>query len=143
MGTSCYETRKFTKYQANELKQEIDTCEAPRVPLDIIIKSSKAVCKIIQKKLNSKKTGTGFFITDIKKNNFLFTNNHVISEDIIDSNKTIIIEIHNKEEYELKLNKNKRYIKTYKDPIDITIIQINNLKDLCNNVNFLSIDLNY
>ena len=141
MGTSCYETRKFTQYQSNELKPEIDTGGAPRVPLNIYIESSKAVCKIIIKELNS--NATGFFLSDIKNNKFLFTNNHVISEDIIDSNKTIIIEIYNKEKYELKLNKNKRYIKTYKGPIDITVIQINDLKELCNNIKFLSIDLNY
>ena len=43
---------------------------------------------------------------------------------------TIIIEIYNKEKYELKLNKNERYIKTYENPIDITIIQINDLNDM-------------
>ena len=120
---------------------EINAGGAPRVPLDIYIESSKGVCKLIIKELNQ--NATGFFLTDVSGNKFLVTNYHVISEKIVNSNMTIIIEIYNKEKYELKLNKNERYIKTYENPIDITIIQINDLKDLCSNIKFLSIDLNY
>ena len=117
-----------------ELKKEIDADGAPRVPLYIYNESSKGVCKIIIKELH--KNATGFFLSDISKNKFLITNNHVISKDIVDSNMTIIIEIYNKEKYELKLNKNERYIKFYENHLDITIIQINDLKDSVLILNF-------
>jgi len=155
MGASCYEAKK--KKESNQksnqnlniepkqseiqLKPEIDVGGAPRVPLDIYIESAKGVCKLIIKEIN--KNATGFFLTDISGNKFLVTNYHVISEKIVNSNMTIIIEIYNKKKYELKLNKNERYIKTYENPSDITIIQINDLNDLCSNIKFLSIDLNY
>ena len=120
---------------------EINAGGAPRVPLDIYNESAKGVCKLIIKELY--KNATGFFLTDVSGNKFLVTNNHVISKDIVDSNMTIIIEIYNKQKYELKLNKNQRDIKTYENPIDITIIRINDLNDLCSNIKFLSVDLNY
>ena len=126
-----------------EKKKEIDAGGAPRVPLDIYNESSKGVCKLIIKETKKIKNATGFFFSDISKNKFLVTNYHVISEKIVDSNMTIIIEKYNKEKYELKLNKNERYIKFYNDPLDITFIEINDLKDLCSNIKFLSIDLNY
>ena len=122
-------------------KQEVDARGSPKVPLDNYNESSKGVCKLIIKEFNQ--NATGFFLSDILKNKYLITNYHVISEYIVCSNVTIIIEIYNKKKYELKLNKNERYIKAYKDPEDITIIQINDLEALCSNVKFLSIDLNY
>ena len=155
MGASCSEAKKRKesnqksnqslniepKQSETQLKPEIDAGGAPRVPLDIYNEYAKGVCKLIIKEIN--RNATGFFLTDVSGNKFLVTNNHVISEKIVDSNMTIIIEIYNKQKYELKLNKNERYIKTYEDPIDITIIRINDLNDLCSNIKFLSVDLNY
>ena len=65
----------------------------------------------------------------------------MISKEIVDSDIPLIIEIYDNKIYELKLKKG--YIKFYEDPIDIAIIEISDLKELCNNVKFLTIDLNY
>ena len=88
--------------------------------------------------------GQAFFLGNSSNNiKYLITNNHVISKEIIDSNITIIIEIYNKKTFELKLNRNQRYIQFFEEPIDITLIEINDLKELCLNVKFLEIDYNY
>ena len=56
---------------------------------------------------------------------------------------TIIIEIYDKREFALKLNRSIRYIQFFEEPLDVTVIPINDLTDLCNFVKFLEIDLNY
>ena len=127
-----------------KLKPEININGNPRIPLDKMNKineSSVSICKLTIKEINE--SATGFFLSDISKNKFLITNNHVISENVVESNMTIIIEIYDKNKYELKLNKNERYIKLYENILDIAIIKINDMKDLCSQIKFLFIDLNY
>ena len=131
-----------------KLKPEININGNPRIPLDKMNKinnkineSSVSICKLTIKELNE--SATGFFLSDISKNKFLITNNHVISKNVVESNMTIIIEIYDKNKYELKLNKNERYIKLYENILDIAIIKINDMKDLCSLIKFLFIDLNY
>ena len=116
---------------------------AKRIPLINCYEVSKGVCKITYKdKLSS---GTGFFLNNFSNDHlyglYLITNCHVISKEIVDSDIPLIIEIYDNKIYELKLKKG--YIKFYEDPIDIAIIEISDLKELCNNVKFLTIDLNY
>ena len=132
---------KVSECQAITLKPEIKRIKTPRIPLDVFIELSKGICKLIIKKLNT--NATGFFISDRHDNKFLITNSHIISEYLLNLNATIIMEIHNKEKYELKLDKNERYIKYYENPIDITVIQITDLYDLCDKIKFLSVDFSY
>ena len=146
MGTSGSKPKKsnvskVSECQAITLKSEIKRNKTPRIPLDIYIELSKGICKLIIKNLNT--NATGFFISDKYDNKFLITNNHVISENLVNSNVTIIMELHNKEKYELELDKNERYIKFYENPVDITVIQINDLYDLCDRIKFLSADFSY
>ena len=100
MGTSGSKPKKsnvskVSECQAITLKSEIKRNKTPRIPLDIYIELSKGICKLIIKKLNT--NATGFFISDKYDNKFLITNNHVISENLVNSNVTIIMELHNKE----------------------------------------------
>ena len=144
MGASSSKKLNEQNNPEPELKLEIQSSGSPMIPLDVldsIKESSKSVCKITIKELNLK--ATGFFLSDLSKNKFLVTNNHVISKDIIDSNMTIIIEKYNQDKYDLKLNNNERYIEQFKKPLDITIIKINDLEKLFSNIKFFSVDLNY
>ena len=88
--------------------------------------------------------GTGFFLYDsLNGNKFLITNYHVISRDIVNLNTSIEIEIFDGKKFDIELNKNAPNIKFFEKPIDITTIQINDLKEICNSIQFLEIDLNY
>lgn len=98
------------------------------IPNELIILTSKAVYKISY--LNEK--GTGFFL-NVGPYKFLVTNFHVVSDKLLD--KYIEIEMHNKKKKIIILDKKKRLIQFFKDPIDITIIQINE-DDVIQNVDF-------
>ena len=124
-----------------KFSKEIYTEGTKRAPLDSYYEASKAVCKIIIKENNH--VATGFFLNDTSKNKWLLTNNHVISYQTLDSNMTIIIEIYDKRIFILKLNRSNGYNRFLEDPLDITVIPINDLADLSNCVKFLEIDLNY
>ena len=85
----------------SKLKPEININGNPRIPLDKMNKinnkineSSVSICKLTIEELNE--SATGFFLSDISKNKFLITNNHVISKNVVESNMTIIIEIYDK-----------------------------------------------
>ena len=109
--------------------------------VDKIIKASKAICKIILKEKNQ--NATGFFMEIYPTFICLLTNYHVISQEMIDSNT--IIEIVNDlgVRIELKLNKNERYIQCFKEPIDITVIQIKNTDGINKYFNTLEYDSNF
>ena len=90
---------------------------------------------------------TGFFIKITLKNNqykFLFTCNHSIPQQVIDS-KIVISIYYGKQNEEIKkeieLDTNKRYIKTYED-LDATIIEIKKEDDIPPQ-KYLFPDLNY
>ena len=102
------------------------------IPNELIIKASKGICKITY--INQK--GTGFFMKadNIK---FLVTNSHVVPQELL--NKYIEIEMHNKKKKIITLDRNIRYIEFFKEPIDITIIQIND-DDVIKNVDFFDYD---
>ena len=68
----------------------------------------------------------------------LITNHHVLDETI--NNKTITIQKHNEKKVDLKLNN--KYINFF-DNLDITIINIDDIKDVIKDINFLFCDLNY
>ena len=104
----------------------------PSIPLKLV----KSVCKII----TEKGKGTGFFVINLNKNKYLLTNNHVLNSDMLTPNSIIKIEIHDGQNFEFNLNNIKDNIKFYKKPIDITIININDLNELYNCVEFLEID---
>ena len=91
---------------------------------------------------------TGFFLKLKIKDIYLhclLTNHHVISQEDINNSKTINIyfgEKQNEKKRYIKLDKKERYIKCFKEPIDVTVIEIINNDNIPEN-KYLSPDLNY
>jgi len=86
----------------------------------------KGICKIN----NKNGRGTGFFcrIMNGNKDEYaMITNNHIIDESILKREKELCVELLNKEEKKIELNKNKK-LYTSKE-YDITIIEINKEKE--------------
>ena len=109
------------------------------IPLDIVDKAKKSICKIMVKINNSAYFGTGFFMNISESKKYLITNYHIINPDVI--NNDIIIGIHNNKK--MKLNFNNRDIKYFPEPKDITIIEMKNYDDIYNDIKFLDYDINY
>ena len=141
MGDSA--DTKETKEPNHQDKRinEIDAGGPKRIPLENYNESSKAVCKIILERI--KLNATGFFFQDSQKNYFLITNYHVISPKILEENPIISVEIYNKKLLEINLKEYQKHIQFFEAPLDITLIEINDLKELNRHVKFLEVDLNY
>ena len=95
---------------------------------DISKELSKEICKIVIETEKSKKIGTGFilaFYIDIERFHCLITNDHIINDESINNNKIIYITYEEYKAASIKLDINKRYIKSFKDKeLDITIVEI-------------------
>ena len=78
-----------------------------------------------------------------KKYECLLTNNHVIDEKLINNKSKIKIEINNNSKYQINLDASNRFIKCFKKPIDITIIQIIDSDIFKKDIDFFYYDLNY
>jgi hypothetical protein len=89
---------------------------------------SKSVCKLIIRTKSEMIKGTGFFLKiplDLEEFYCLLSNEHVIKQDIINTNNNIYISYDNEYEINLKLDPSKRYIKSFIDEgLDITVIEI-------------------
>ena len=116
--------------------EEIDEIITP----DYVKEFSKSFCKI---KIGNC-FGTGFFMkTKVKiirkqKIHLLVTNHHVISNDEINSKQKIEIYMeHIEEKREIQLDKEKRIIKCFPKPVDITIIEILETDNLKNKIKYL------
>ena len=113
----------------NEHKENLPD---PSIPYDFFIPDiktelSKEICKIIIKTKESEKTDIGFFLSiriDLELFDCLITKNHIINDDSKNNN---IIYIYY-EEYKaanILLDKNKRYLRSFKNEgLDISIIEI-------------------
>ena len=135
-------------YQKEEWREdEQDTKHSKKLPLKKIMKASKSICKIIlELEKDNKAFGTGFFMyifKEGKKHECLVTNYHVINENLVNSKSIIEIQINNNNIHRIKLDDSNRYIKCFKKPIDITIIQIINSDKFKKDIDFLYYDLNY
>ncbi len=89
--------------------------------------------------------GSGVFLKIERNNkpfNFLMTNHHIITKDMIEHRETITIFYDNeKSKLSLELNKKERIIQTYNDfQIDVTIVEIIPI-DKIENKFFLNVDL--
>ena len=129
----------------NNIVDEADTKHAALIPesaSDVLYNS------IVKIKMNNGLQGTGFFMKikiKEKKLNILFTCNHVINEKNIDSKETFDIyygKITQEINKKIKLDTNFRLIKTFKKPIDITLIEIIE-SDHIPNDKYLFPDYNY
>ena len=109
------------------------------VPIDLINKAKKSICKIMIIKDRIPYYGTGFFMNLNNPKKYLITNYHVISENMLD--KEIYLEIYNQKKMNLKLEN--RDIKYFLSPKDITIIEIKNSDEIYEDIELLNYDLNY
>ena len=89
---------------------------------------SKEICKIVIETQEGKIDGTGFFLSfpiEMKKFDCLLTNDHIINNASINNNQIIYITFEGYKTANIKLDINKRYIKSFKDKgLDITAVQI-------------------
>ena len=134
------------QYQYNNIREDrsnielqIKLNEPNFIPIGLIFKANKSICKIIIKKYTGNLYGTGFFMKISETQKYLITNYHVINQNNI--NDDFEIEIYNKKT--MKLNLNNREINYFPRPKDITMIEINNNDEIYNDILFLDYDLNY
>ena len=132
-----------------EVVNEKNTNHAKKIPINIISQISKSICKIlVPKEDGGEEQGTGFFMYFMylemdKRKECLFTNYHVINQSIINSKKIIKIQIETGKQFQIELDSEKRFIKCYEEPIDISIIEINKSDNINKEIKFLYYDMNY
>ena len=120
-------------------KQLLEICsELNQIPKDILTKVQKSICKIRLTSEEKTFNGSGFFMKISEIKNCLITNYHTISQE---NKENIELEIYNKKTMNLKLNK--RFIKYFPEPKDITIIEIRSNDAIFDDIEFLNFDLNY
>ena len=140
MGCICQKEKKINNINnENNFIDEIlikGKAENNKVDFDTVDKVRKSICKIIIYENDEIKFATGFFILYLEMK-FLITCNHVISLDV----KKFEIEIWNKQIKLLELKD--RNLISFEKPIDVTVIEINDLDDFINDIQFLDYDLNY
>ena len=139
-ATGSQQNQKKSGIDSKKLKEEVGMGHRP-VPLRISNKLSKSICKItfINNK-NQKIYGTGFFML-YKSLKCLISVYHIINESLI--NKNIEIEIYNNnnnKKFNLELKS--RFIKFFKQPKDISIVEIKD-SDGIKDIQYLDYDLNY
>ena len=109
------------------------------VPINIISKVCRSVCRI---EINDDRVScfaTGFFLKVSDSLKYLITVYHVIKQDSI--NKNITLEIWNKKI--MRLMANGRFIKYFQSPLDITAIEIKELDSIYKDIEFLDLDYNF
>ena len=118
------------KNKNNDRVKEYMLVNSPLIKIDSDISYvSKSICKIKIETSLGTIYGTGFLLRfSIDQESFycLVSNEHVISKDIINNENNIYISYDSEfKSVNIKLNKNKRYIKSFKDiNLDVTIIEI-------------------
>ena len=123
--------------QTSGVKEELGMGHR-QVPLNVANKLSKSICKITFTDNEDKKGyGTGFFMI-YKTLKCLISVYHVINENI--KNESIEIEIFNNEKFNLELKS--RFIKFFKQPKDISIVEIKD-SDSIKDIEYLNYDKNY
>ena len=97
---------------------------------DTLKKLSKAICEIVIETGKERKICKGFFLyfrIDLVWFKCLMTNEHMINNESINNNEIISISNEGNKITSIKLDKNQRYIKSFKDEnLDITVIEILN-----------------
>ena len=122
----------------NPEKNEVITRHKP-VPLEIVNKVMKSMCKITIKTEKGNNYGNGFFLNYSDEIKLLLTNYHVINPNL--ENANIEIEIHYKKVMNLELKN--RFCKYIEEPKDIAIIEIKKSDEIYKDIEFLDYDLLY
>ena len=113
-------------------------CGHPPIPINIIFESMKSVCKVTQKY----KSGTGFFINIYNSKKYLFVSN--LFFDKFEKNfedSEIEIQIYNNKKMKFQINN--RDCRNLSHPLDMSLIEIKDTDEICNNVKFLYYEFNY
>ena len=111
---------------AQSVRKKENETDNPLIQLDTdMIDATKSVCMVMTNEGN----GTGFLLKTFKDNKELFfviTNEHVITKGMIEAKKKIIISYDKKNKTkEITLDKDKRFIKEYREKdLDTTLIEI-------------------
>ena len=85
---------------------------------DLSKELSKKICRIVVETPNARNTGTGFILAfgiDIEYFYCLVSNEHVIGNESINNNQMVYITYEEYKTASIKLDKNKRYIKSFID----------------------------
>ena len=112
---------------------------------DTLFKINKSLCKITNQSNKYKSYGIGFFmnIKLYKNRKCLITNYQKISQKLIDSEETIIIQLQNGKVFSIKLDRKRRFIKFLSQFHNITIIEILDSDLISNDIEILDCDLDY
>ncbi len=135
MGICCSNDKN------NARKKEIKT-ENQYHSIDELKKIEECICKIEILTENCKKTGTGFFLKISIKNvigNFLVTNEHVITQSMIEAGESITVICGDNKTFYIELLKSKRSIYSFNQDNegDITLVEILNSDEI---KQFLEVD---
>ena len=114
------------------------------LPANVSKSLSNLICRILIKSQGKEIIGTGFILgyqIDIDGFHCLLTNGHIISSESINNNNTIYITFEENKTANIKLDRNKRYIKSFIDEgLDITVVEILD-GDNINTKGFLELEL--
>ena len=127
MWNNIKENSFFYDFYAQD---EVDTKHAAAFPMKSVNNICNSIVRIKIRKKEGNNLGTGFFMkTNIKGNNipFLYTNYHIIEQEDLNDKKTFYIYYGPKDKEKkvsIKLDRNKRIIKLFKKPVDVTLIEI-------------------
>ena len=131
------ENKNLHNVQINPMtKSELMTGHKP-VPINLINKVMKSICKIRVTTKEGIAYGTGFFLNYTDEMKCLITCYHVINPEV----KNIEIEIWNNKPMKLKLSN--RYVRYFNRPKDISIIEIKKSDEIYEDIIFLDYDYNY
>ena len=108
------------------------------IPHELLIETQKSICKIVIGYNGGHMEATGFFMKINNSKKYLITANHVIPQDR--AYEEISLEIFN--EKMIIFNLKDRHIKYFKEK-DITLIEIKDTDEICNQIKFLFYDINY
>ena len=122
----------------NDAKNQVIIGHKP-IPVKIVDKVAKAVCKIRVEINGGVALGTGFFLNYSISKKFLMTCYHVINPTVENNNIELII--HNQKK--MQLNFLNRFTKYMDKPEDIAIIEIRESDEIYNEVEYLNYDQNF
>jgi len=110
------------------------------IPIKIVNKVMKSICKIIIKAKENISYGTGFFLNYSEHKKYLMTCYHIINPSLENENIKIELELYNNKK--MKLNFKNRFTKYLNKPKDITMIEIKESDEIYENIEFLNYDYN-
>ena len=128
----------FHKCKFPLIKSEVFVGPKP-IPVKILNKVMKSICKIRIKTKKEIIYGTGFFLNYSEQNKYLMTCYNVINPSL--QNENIEIEIYNSKKMKLKFKN--RFTKYLNKPKDIAMIQIKESDEIYEDIEFLNYDYNY